>query len=151
MALPKKGTGSGTKAYISTDGSEFTQFLSVSKVSPPDYSRGTVDLTDNASYDDNNQMKEFGVGFVEAGELKIEGWHRTDDTGITAAEEAFFAGTPVQIKLVSPPWLGKTLVFPGIITGLQTIGSLEPENGVPYSVTVKPTGKPVITSTQDSV
>lgn len=71
MALPKKGTGSGTKAYISTDGSEFTQFLSVSKVSPPDYSRGTVDLTDNASYDDNNQMKEFGVGFVEAGELKI--------------------------------------------------------------------------------
>ena len=100
MALPKKGTGSGTKAYISTDGSEFTQFLSVSKVSPPDYSRGTVDLTDNASYDDNNQMKEFGVGFIEGGDLKIEGWHRTDDTGITAAEEAFFAGTPVQIKLV---------------------------------------------------
>ena len=107
MALPKKGTGSGTKAYISTDGSEFTQFLSVSKVSPPDYSRGTVDLTDNASYDDNNQMKEFGVGFVEAGELKIEGWHRTDDTGITVAETAFFDGTPVQIKLVSPPWMGK--------------------------------------------
>lgn len=148
MATPKKGTGSGTSFELSTDGgAEWTKILSVSKVTPPEYTRNTVDLTDNSSYGSNDQMKEFGTGFIEGGELKVEGFVRTDDTGLTFAEEAFFEGGEVKARIVGPKWLDKTLVYPGVLTGMQPIGELDPENGLPYSLTMKVTGRPTVTKT----
>lgn len=149
MTIPKKGTGSGTTFELSTDdGSSWTKILSVSKVTPPEYTRNTVDLTDNSSYDSNNQMKEFGTGFIEGGELKVEGFVRTDDTGLATAEEAFFEGGEVKARIVGPKWYKKTLVYPGVLTGMQPIGELDPENGVPYSLTMKVTGKPTVTNSE---
>lgn len=149
MAIPKKGTGSGTTFELSTDdGSSWTKILSVSKVTPPEYTRNTVDLTDNSSYDSNNQMKEFGTGFIEGGELKVEGFVRTDDTGLAAAEAAFFEGGEVKARIVGPKWYDKTLVYPGVLTVMQPIGELDPENGVPYSLTMKVTGKPTVTKSE---
>lgn len=149
--LPKKGTGSGTQVYISTDdGSTYKKLLSNTKVSPPSFTRNTVDLTDNDSYESNNQMKEFGVGFIEGGDLKIDGWHRGDNTGMDDAEKAFFDKGIVKIKIVSPPWMGKTIIYPGLITELQTIGDMDPESGVPYSITTKVTGKPTTEATAAS-
>ena len=72
MATPKKGTGSGTTFELSTDdGSTWTKILSVSKVTPPEYTRNTVDLTDNSSYDSNNQMNQISTGIIKGGELKV--------------------------------------------------------------------------------
>ena len=135
MTAPKKGTGSGTSFELSNDGgSTWKKFMSVSKVTPPEYTRNTVDLTDNSSFDSNNQMKEFGTGFIEGGDLKVEGFVHTEDE--------------VKGKLVSPAWLNKTLTYPGVITSLQPIGELDPENGVPYSMTMKVTGKPTVAATK---
>lgn len=147
MAGPKKGTGSGTKFELSTDGSTFKKFMSVTKVTPPEYTRDTVDLTDNSSYDDNNQMKESGVGFIDPGELKVEGFVHTEDEGMALASTAFFDGIEVNGKVVSPAWMNKTLTYAGIITSLQPLGELDPENGVPYSMTMKITAKPVESKT----
>lgn len=148
MAGPKKGTGSGTKFELSTDGSTFKKFMSVTKVSPPEYSRDTVDLTDNGSFENNNQMKESGTGFIDPGELQVDGFVHTEDEGLPAAEEAFFSGVEVKGKIISPPWLNKTITYSGIITKLKPIGDLDPENGVPYSMTMKLLGKPTVAKTE---
>lgn len=149
MATPKKGTGSGTSFELSSDnGATWTKFMSVTKVVPPEYTRNTVDLTDNSSFDTNNQMKEFCTGFIEGGELKVDGFVHVEDKGLAFAETCFYSGEIVNAKLVSPPWLNKTLIYPGVITGLQPIGELDPENGIPYSMTMKVTGKPTVAATK---
>lgn len=149
MATPKKGTGSGTSFELSSDnGATWTKFMSVTKVTPPEYTRNTVDLTDNSSFDTNNQMKEFGTSFIEGGDLKVDGFVHVEDKGLAFAETCFYSGEIVSAKLVSPPWLNKTLVYPGVITGLQPIGELDPENGIPYSMTMKVTGKPTVAATK---
>ena len=147
MALPKKGTGSGTTFELSTDGSVWTKILSVTKVTTPEFTRNTVDLTDNGSFEDNNQMKEFGTGFIEGGDVKVEGFVRSDDTSMDAAETAFYSGEEVQGRLVGPKWLGKTVVYKGVLTAFQPMGEFDPENGVTYSLTMKVTGKPTVTKT----
>ena len=68
---PNKATGSGTKASISTDGSTYKEFASITKIGPPSMSRGTVDVTDMNSYENNDQMKEFLTDFIEADEMTI--------------------------------------------------------------------------------
>lgn len=144
MALPEKGTGNGTKAEISTDaGATWKAFGSVSKVTPPNYTRETVDVTDNASYENNDQMKESAVGFIEADELKIEGFYKKTDEGRAAAETAFFAGDVVQLKITMPKFIGKTKTYSGILTAYQELGELSPDTGVAYSLSLKPNKKPV--------
>ena len=68
MPTPSKATGSGTKAFISTDGTAFQEFASVTKLGGPSMSRGTVDVTDMNSFSNNNQFKEFLNDFIEADE-----------------------------------------------------------------------------------
>lgn len=149
MATPKKGTGSGTSFELSSDnGTTWKKFMSVTKATPPEYTRNTVDLTDNSSFDSNNQMKEFGTGFIEGGDLKVDGFVHVEDEGLAFAETCFYSGEIVTAKLVAPTWLNKTLTYPGVITSLQPIGELDPENGVPYSMTMKVTGKPTVAATK---
>lgn len=149
MSAPKKGTGSGTSFELSSDGgTTWKKFMSVTKVTPPEYTRNTVDLTDNSSFDSNDQMKEFGTGFIEGGDLKVDGFVHVEDEGLAFAETCFYSGEIVKAKLVAPAWLNKTLTYPGVITILQPIGDLDPENGVPYSMTMKVTGKPTVAATK---
>lgn len=147
MAGPKKGVGSGTKVEISTDGTTFTKIMSVTKVSLPEFSTDDADLTDQESYDSNDKFKESVPTFIDGGEIKIDGWVNTDDTGVAAAEKAFFEQSPVICRVVFPAWMGKTITYNGYIKSLQTIGDLDPEAGVPYSITIKINKKPVITKT----
>lgn len=147
MAGPKKGVGSGTKVEISTDGTKFTKIMSVTKVSPPAFSTDDADLTDQESYESNNKFKESAPTFIDGGEVKIDGWVNTDDTGVAAAETAFFDQSPVICRVVFPAWMGKTITYNGYIKSLQTIGDLDPEAGVPYSITIKVNKKPVVSQT----
>ena len=78
---PGKATGSGCKASISTDGQTYKEFASITKLGPPNMSRGTVDVTDMNSYVNNDQMKEFLPDFIEAEEMSIEGFHKKTDAG----------------------------------------------------------------------
>lgn len=148
MAAPKKGVGSGSKVELSTDGTQFIKFMSVTKVSTPTFEVDTADLTDNESFESNNKFKESVPTFIDGGELKIDGWVHTDDEGVAAAEQAFFDQTPVTVRVVLPAWIGKTCTFKGFIKSLQALGDLDPENGVAYSVTVAVTSKPTMARTE---
>lgn len=149
MAGPKKGVGSGTKVEISTDGTKFTKIMSVTKVSPPELSTDDADLTDQESYASNDKFKESVPTFIDGGEIKIDGWVNTDDTGVAAAETAFFDQSPVICRVVFPVWMDKTITYNGYIKSIQSIGDLDPEAGVPYSITIKVNKKPVVTKTSE--
>lgn len=147
MAGPKKGVGSGTKVEISTDGTKFTKIMSVTKVSLPEFSTDDADLTDQESYDSNDKFKESVPTFIDGGEIKIDGWVNTEDTGVAAAEKAFFDQSAIICRVVFPAWMGKTITYNGYIKSLQAIGDLDPEAGVPYSITIKINKKPVVSQT----
>jgi len=144
---PKKSTGSGTKASISTDGTEYKQFASVTKLGPPNMSRGTVDVTDMNSYENNNQMKEFLTDFIEAEEMSIEGYVKSTDEGRTVAETAFYAGTEVYVKIDLPAAIGKSMVVRGLLTAYRPIGDISTDAGIAYSISLKPCAKPELTDT----
>ena len=74
---PKTGQVLRRLIYLkvsSTDGQTYKQFASVTKLGPPNMSRGTVDVTDMNSFETNNQMKEYLTDFIEAEEMSIEGY-----------------------------------------------------------------------------
>ena len=145
--IPKKATGTGTKASISTDGTTYKEFASITKLGPPSMSRGTVDVTDMNSYQNNNQMKEFLTDFIEADEMNIEGFAMKTDAGRDAAETAFYAGTIVHIKIVLPAAIGKTMIVKGLMTSYRPIGDISSDAGIAFSMGIKPTAKPELTDT----
>ena len=145
MAItPEKATGSGTKASISTDGQTFKQFASITKLGPPNMSRGTVDVTDLNSFEDNDQMKEFLPDFIEADEMSIEGYHKKTDVGREAAEDAFYNATVVTVKIELPAAIGKTMTVEGYIVGYRPIGDIGSDAGLAFSMSIKPIKKPVM-------
>lgn len=147
MPTPSKATGSGTKAFISTDGTAFQEFASVTKLGGPSMSRGTVDVTDMNSFTNNNQFKEFLNDFIEADEIPIEGFVLQTDVGRTAAETAFYAGSTVYIKLQLPAAIGQTMLITGIMTKYQPIGDISTDAGIAFAISVKPTAKPTLSAT----
>lgn len=147
MATPKKATGSGAKCSISTDNKTWKEFASVSKLGPPNMTRGTIDVTDMNSYENNNQMKEFLTDFIEAEEMTIEGYVIGTDDGRDAAEEAFYSGEEIYIKIVLPTAIGKTMTVTGMMTAYRPIGDISTDAGIAYSFSIKPTSKPTLSAT----
>ena len=141
---PKKATGSGTKASISTDGSTFKNFASITRVGPPNMSRGQVDVTDLNSFENNDQMKEFLPDFIEADEMSIEGFHKTGDEGREAAETAFYNATEVTVKIILPAAIGKTMTVVGHITAYRPVGDIGSDAGIAFSMSIKPSKKPAL-------
>lgn len=144
MSTPEKATGSGTKASISTDGQTYKEFASITKIGPPSMSRGTVDVTDLNSYETNDQMKEFLTDFIEADEMSIEGFAKKTDAGRDAAEEAFYSGSIVHIKIVLPAAIGKTMIVKGLMTSYRPIGDISSDAGIAFSMGIKPVAKPTL-------
>ena len=138
MPTPSKATGSGTKAFISTDGTAFQEFASVTKLGGPSLSRGTVDVTDMNSFSNNDQFKD---------EIPIEGFVLQTDAGRSAAETAFYAGSTVYIKLQLPAAIGQTMLITGIMTKYQPIGDISTDAGIAFAISVKPTAKPTLSAT----
>lgn len=150
MPSPEKTTGSGTKAFISADGTTYKEFASVTKLTPPSMSRGTVEVTDMNSYENNNQFKEFLGDFIEADEMSIEGYYVKTDDGRTALEEAFYKGDSCYIKIQLPPVIGQDMIVQGIITKYQAFGEISPSSGIPFSASIKPNCKPTLSKTGGS-
>lgn len=145
---PKKSTGSGTTASISTDGgSQYKEFASITSLGPPNMTRGTVDVTDMNSFSNNDQMKEFLVDFIEADEMTIEGFVVGTDEGRDAAETAFYNGSEVSIKIVLPTAIGKTMTVTGLLTAWRPIGDISTDSGIAFSLSIKPTKKPTLAAT----
>lgn len=150
MALPKKTTGSGTKAFFSADGKDYTLFASITKIGPPSMSRGTVEVTDMNSYSDNDQFKEYLGDFIEADEMNIEGYFVKGDDARDALESAFYSGEECYVKIQLPPVIGKSMIVKGIITKYQPIGDISTDSGIAFSTSIKPNSKPQMADTADS-
>ena len=142
ITTPGKATGSGAKAAISTDGTTYKDFASITKLGPPNMSRGTVDVTDMNSYENNDQMKEFLPDFIEADEMSIEGYVKKTDEGRDAAETAFYSGSLVHIKITLPAAIGKTMTVKGYIVGYRPIGDISTDAGIAFTMNIKPIAKP---------
>ena len=147
MATPKKTTGSGTKAFFSTDGSTWLEFASVSKITPPSMSRGTIEVTDMNSYETNDQFKEYLGDFIEADEMGIEGYFVKDDEGRNALEVAFFSGEECYIKIQLPPVIGQSMVVKGVLTKYQPMGEISTSAGIPFTTSMKPNSKATMIDT----
>ena len=147
MAKPKKTTGSGTKAFFSADGSAYTLFASITKLGPPSMSRGTVEVTDMNSYEDNNQFKEYLGDFIEGDEMNIEGYYVKDDAARDALESAFYSGGECYVKIQLPPLIGMSMVVKGILTKYRPIGDISTDAGIGFSASIKPNGKPTLEPT----
>lgn len=141
-----KMTGSGVTASISTDGTTYSQFASVTSITPPNMTRATVDVTDLNSYSNNDQFKEFLSSFIEGEEIQISGFFRAADAGRAAAETAFYAGTSCYIKLYFPAPVNKDWVCRGVPTSYQQVGEITADAGIPFRFGVKPTAKPTMTA-----
>ena len=138
-----KSPGFGTTAFISADGTSYTKLGHVTKVNPPSMTRNMVDMSDMNSFDENDQMKEEMPGYIEGGDATVEGFYTENDAGMTIAKTAFYAGTDVHLKISLPARIGEDYVVQGYISSLQEVGDIDPENGIPYSLTVKTNKKPV--------
>lgn len=141
MDRPKKTTGSGTKAFFSSDNQTWQEFASVSKITPPSMSRGTIEVTDMNSYESNNQFKEYLGDFIEADEMAIEGYFVKDDAGRNALETAFYNGAECYVKIQLPPTIGQDMIVKGILTKYQPLGEISTSSGIPFTMSMKPNGK----------
>lgn len=150
MPRPKKTTGAGTKLLFSPDGKIYELFASVSKISPPSMSRGTVDVTDMNSYSENDQFKEFLGGFIEGDEMSVQGYYVKDDPARDKLEDAFYSGEACYFKIQLPPVIGKSMIVNGILTKFQPFGDIDPENGIAFSCSIKPNSKPQLVDTVDA-
>lgn len=147
---PKKATGSGAKISISTDGSAYKEFGSVTSVAPPNLSRGTVDATDLNSYYNNDQFKEYLGDFIDADDMTVEGHYLGTDEGREAAATAFYAGIEVSLKIQLPAAIGKSYVYKGILTAFRDLTDINTGAAIGYSLSLKPNAKPVVSSTASS-
>lgn len=150
MPKPKKTTGSGTKAFFSPDGKEYTLFASITKIGPPSMSRGTVEVTDMNSYEDNNQFKEYLGDFIEADEMSLEGYFVKDDTARDALETAFYQGDECYVKIQLPPIIGKSMIVNGIITKYRPIGDISTDAGIGFNASIKPNSKPQLVDSAET-
>ena len=141
MAIPEKTTGSGTKAFFSKDKTSWKQFASVSKITPPSMSRGTIEVTDMNSYEDNNQFKEYLGDFIEADEMTIEGYFIKDDAGREDLEACFYSGEECYVKVQLPPAIGQDMIVTGVLTRYQPMGEISTTAGIAFTMSMKPNGK----------
>ena len=147
MALPKKTTGSGTKAFFSKDNTNWKEFASVSKITPPSMSRGTIEVTDMNSYASNNQFKEYLGDFNEADEMTNEGYFVKDDAGRAHLEECFYSGEECYVKVQLPPAIGQDMIVKGVLTKYQPMGEISTTAGIAFTMSMKPNGKATMTDT----
>lgn len=147
MATPKKTTGSGTKAFFSKDKTTWKEFASVSKITPPSMSRGTVEVTDMNSYATNNQFKEYLGDFIEADEMTIEGYFVKDDAGRADLEECFYSGEECYVKIQLPPAIGQDMIVTGVLTKYQPMGEISTTAGIAFTMSMKPNGRAELTDT----
>ena len=150
MAVPKKTTGSGTKAFFSKDKSTWEEFASVSKITPPSMSRGTIEVTDMNSYEENNQFKEYLGDFIEADEMTLEGYFLKDDAGRAMLEDCFYSGEECYVKVQLPPAIGQDMIVTGVLTKYQPMGEISPTAGIAFTMSMKPTGKAEMVTTGSS-
>jgi predicted secreted protein len=131
--------GYGTPFYIKDTSASPDVFVvvgEVTSITPPNFTRDTVDVTHTES---NNGWREFIPGLKDAGETKIEGNYvfssNTDDLILAQ----FNTTTLTQCKIQYNGNSSQTATFSGIVTGYEKTAPVDDKMG--FTLTVKVTGE----------
>lgn len=105
-----------------------------------------TDMADVTTHDSEGGFKEWLMGLKDVGEFTVSGYFAIDDTdGQIAMYDDYLSDTlrNASIKLGTS---GAELAFSAYLTGCS-FGPLPVNDGIPFSATVKITGKPTLTIT----
>lgn len=103
----------------------------------------SVDTIDVTTHQSANYYKEILPGLIDPGEVSIEGqFDYTDVNGQQAMLADLNSRTARAGVITFPASTGSSWTFQGYITNLK-IGDAPIDDKIPFSATIKPTGKPV--------
>lgn len=103
----------------------------------------TAETVDVTTHDSEGAFREFLTGFLDAGEVSLEGFFDPEDTtGQQAMLASSLAREIKQCIITFPASTGATWTFDGLITAIK-IGDAPVDNAIPFSATIKPSGQPV--------
>ncbi len=135
MPETKAQIGLGAKFGIK-NGNNYTSLAEVTRITPPGWSRNTVDATHLESPD---AWAEFIAGLKTASDCTFDvNWIPATSDPLMAA---FDAGRG-EFQLLFPSGTA-ALNFTGIVTEFKP-GEISPEGKLSASVTIKPSGRPSI-------
>lgn len=122
----------------------FSKIGNVLSISGPNRTRDTYDTTD---HDSEDGFREFIGGLRDAGELTFSIHYNPNTASHAQLDQDFLDVDPRDYRLVTPPAVDQyQWDFSGIITQL---GDEFPFDGkMERSVTIKITGKPVLTAVE---
>ena len=115
----------------------------LTKIGGLEISRDTVDVTTLAN---TSGYRDFHGEMLDAGDIAIEGYYDPADEGITALQSAAEDPAPAACSVKFPEKIGVTWNLSAIISNLK-IGDFESGKLIPFSATLKISGKPELTST----
>jgi predicted secreted protein len=135
--MGKKTHAFGTK--FNWDGK---QVASLNNVGGVEFNVDTVDVT---THDSEGAFKEFIAGLLDAGDVPISGFFDYEDTDGQLAMVADCAARMVKpAAIIFPVSTGAQWDFNGLITNIK-VGDTPTDDGIPFSATVKVSGKPTLT------
>lgn len=130
----------GTHAFGTTFSWNSAVIAGLTAINGIELSVDTIDVTTHQSA---NYYKEILPGLIDPGEVSIEGqFEFTDVSGQQAMLSDLNSRTARTGVITFPSSTGSTWTFQGYITNLK-IGDAPIDDKIPFSATIKPTGKPV--------
>lgn len=103
------------------------------------------DLIDVTNFD--SEYREFILGFIDPGEVQIEGNFLAGDTsGQIALKSDLITGTAVAFVITFPTSITATWSFNGVVSSFK-IGDMVTADKIPFSATIKVTGEPTLAIT----
>lgn len=129
-------SGFGTQLVWNTE-----DVAEVTNIDGPNESRDMLDVTNHDSADG---FREFIAGLADGGEIGIEGnFKASDSNGQIAMHTDFQGGTSRAWQITFPSSLGN-MAGNGILSAFK-VGNYPVDGKIPFSGTIKITGKPALT------
>lgn len=106
----------------------------------------SADTIDTTTLNSDGGYREFIGGFKDAGEISLEGYFdATAGVGQKELYDRFESGVTEDFTITFPVTMKTKWEFKGVVTGFSTSADLE--DAVPFSATIKVSGKPTLTVT----
>lgn len=134
--------GLGVELHRSSDGTAAGVFAKVGCLKSLDAGFGTVDLVDVTNACDVDRYRKFIKGLIDTGEVSAELSLDPTDPDFAAFIDDFESADNGYYKIIFPN-ASAELEFGGIMQGLDMSIPFDAE--MTYSVTLKMSGKPILT------
>lgn len=109
----------------------------------------TADTFETTVLDVSNGYKTYKQNLKDGGDLPIEGYYNSSDSGQLALKTSLDSGSEDTYTIEFPSDIGTTWTFTGIVTAFKT-GDADLEGAVGFSATLKITGIPNLGTTDSA-